>query len=106
MTAELNESNDQLAKATELKQLAEEEAARSELIVQAVKIDKQILPQEVQNLTDIVEYFRKTIVKSIDKFISRPKLELSLFVDRYRIKWRILPDITRYPFNKIRSSVS
>ena len=82
LTAELNESNDQSAKATELKQLAEEEAARSKMIIQAVEMDKQVLQQEVQNLTGMVEYFRNTTVKSVDEFTNRLKLELNLFVDR------------------------
>jgi len=39
---------------------------------------KQILQQQVQNLTGMVEYFRNTTVKSVDEFINRLKLDLNL----------------------------
>lgn len=54
MTAELDKLHDQVTKATELKQLAEEEAIQFKLIIQADEMDKQILQQKVQNLTGIV----------------------------------------------------
>ena len=43
MATELDGLQDQVTKATELKQLAEEEAARSHLMIQAAEVDKQIL---------------------------------------------------------------
>ena len=78
LTAELNESNDRATKATELKQRAEEEATRLNLMVQGAEMEKQILQQQVQTLTDMMEYFRSTTVKSVDEFISRLKLDLNL----------------------------
>ena len=66
-------------KATGLKQLAEKEATQLKLTVHKVEIEKQILQQQVQTLTDMIEYFRSTTVKSVDKFISRLKLDLNLF---------------------------
>ena len=79
LTAELNESNDRATKATGLKQLAEEEATRLKLMVQEAEMEKQILQQQVQTLTDMIEYFKSTTVKSVDEFISRLKLDLNLF---------------------------
>jgi len=79
LTAELNKSNDQVTEATQLQALAEEEATRLKLLIQAAKMDKQTLQQEVQNLTGIVEYLRNTIVKSVDGFLNRLKLDLNLF---------------------------
>ncbi len=78
LTAELNKSNDQATKATELKELAKEEVTRLNQIIQAAEMDKQILQQQVQNLTGMVEYFRNTTVKSVDEFINRLKLDLNL----------------------------
>ena len=77
MATELNKLHDQATKATELKHLAEEEAARLRLIIQAAEVDKQMLQQEVQNLTGIVEYFRHTIANS--EVLNRLKLDLSLY---------------------------
>jgi len=64
-----------------LQALAEEEATRLKLIIQAAEMDKQTLQQEVQNLTGIVEYLRNTTVKSVDEFLNRLKLDLNLFTD-------------------------
>lgn len=44
-----------------MKELAEREATRLISIIQAVEMDKQMLQQQVQNLTDLVEYFRDTM---------------------------------------------
>ena len=79
MATELVRLHGQAMKATELKQLAEEEAARSKLIIQAAEVDKQILQQEVQNLTAPVEYVRHTIANSVNEVLTRLKLDLSLF---------------------------
>ncbi len=59
--------------------LAEEEAIRLKLLIQAAEMDKQTLQQEVQNLTGVVEYLRKTTVKSVDEFLNGLKLDLNLF---------------------------
>ena len=59
MAIDLSEVQDQMIKAVEMKHLTEEEAARSELIMQAAEADKQTLLQEVQKLTGIVRYFKK-----------------------------------------------
>ena len=56
LTAELKGSNDRATKATEIMQLAEEGATRFKSAVQAAEMDKQILQQQVQDLTDLVEY--------------------------------------------------
>ena len=79
LTAELSESNDQTTKATEMKELAEEEVTRLKSIIQVAEMDKRILQQQVQNLTDLVEYFRNTTTQSVDEFINRLKLNLNLF---------------------------
>lgn len=78
LSAELSESIDQTTKATEIKELAEEEATRLKAIIQAVEMDKQILQQQVQNLTDLVEYFKNTTRQSIDEFMNQFKLNLNL----------------------------
>jgi len=62
-----------------LQALAEEEAIRLKLLIQAAEMDKQTLQQEVQNLTGVVEYLRKTTVKSVDEFLNGLKLDLNLF---------------------------
>ena len=82
MATELNILHDQATKATELQRLAEEEAARSRLIIQAAEVDKQMLQQEVQNLTGMVEYFRNTIANSVHEVLNRLKLDLSLYTSR------------------------
>ena len=79
MAAELDRLHGQAIKATELKQLAEEEAARSKLMIQAAEADKHILQQEVQNRTAMVEYFRHTTATSVNEVLTRLKLDLSLF---------------------------
>ncbi|KAL8643185.1 MAG: hypothetical protein Q9228_000170, partial [Teloschistes exilis] len=78
MAAELSKLHDQAAKATDLKHLAEEEAAQSKLVIQAAEADKQILQQEVQNLTGMVEYFRNTTANSVNEVLNRLKLDLNL----------------------------
>jgi hypothetical protein len=78
MAAELSGLHDQAAKATDLKHLAEEEAAQSKLVIQAAEADKQILQQEVQNLTGMVEYFRNTTANSVNEVLNRLKLDLNL----------------------------
>ena len=42
-------------------------------------MDKQMLQQDVQNLTGVVEYLRTTTVKSVDEFLHELKLDLNLF---------------------------
>lgn len=78
MAAELSKLHDQAAKATDLKHLAEEEAAQSKLVIQAAEADKQILQQEVQNLIGMVEYFRNTTANSVNEVLNRLKLDLNL----------------------------
>lgn len=61
--------------------LAEEEATRLKLTVQAAEMDKQTLQQEVQSLTGVIKYLRDTTVKSVNEFL-RLKLDLSCFTGR------------------------
>ena len=77
LAAELNESNKQATRATELKELAEKETTHLKLITQAAEMDKQLLQQQVQNLTGTVEHFRNTTVKSVNEFISKLMLDLN-----------------------------
>ncbi len=77
MATELSELHNQATKAIELKHLAEEEAARSKLVIQAAEVDKQVLQQEVQNLTSMVEYFRNT-TNSVNEVLDRLKVDLNL----------------------------
>ncbi len=53
LTAEMSKSKDQAIKATELKEPAEEEMNRLRLVIQAAEMDKQMLQQDVQNLTGV-----------------------------------------------------
>lgn len=78
LTAKLNKLNDQITKTIELKELAEEEVTQLKSIMQAAEVNKQILQQQVQNLTGMVEYFKNTTVKSVDEFINKLKLDLNL----------------------------
>jgi len=82
LTAELKRSHDHAIKATELQALAEEEATRLKLTIQAAEMDKQTLQQEIQSLTGVVEHLRNTTVKSVDEFLHRLKLDLNLFTSR------------------------
>lgn len=77
MAAGINKSKDEVIKATELKEMAEEETNRLRLVIQAAEIDKRRLQQDVQNLTGVVEFLRSTTVKSVDEFLSRLKLDLN-----------------------------
>jgi hypothetical protein len=81
LTEELSESNDQTIKATEIRVIAEGEATRLKSIIKAIEMDKQMLHQQVQKLTDLVEYFDKTTTQSVDDFIHRLKLDLNLFAE-------------------------
>ena len=78
LTAELQELQIQAAKAIKSKELAEDEATRLTSLIQAADIEKESLQQQVLSLTGIVEYLRNTMVNSVDEFISRFKLDLSL----------------------------
>ncbi len=91
LTAEMNKSKDQATKATGLKEMAEEEANRLRLVIQAAEMDKQMLQQDVQNLLGVVEFLRNTTVKSVDEFMNRLKLEMNLFTGGYNIGWRFPP---------------
>lgn len=79
LTAEMRESKDQAIKATELKEIAKEETNRLKLVIQAAEMDKQVLQQNVQNLTGVIEFLRSTTVKSVDEFLYRLKLDLNVF---------------------------
>ncbi len=81
LTAEMNKSKDQATKATELKEMAEEEKNRLRLVIQAAEMDKQMLQQDVQNLSGVVEFLGNTIVKTVDEFLNRLKLEMNLFTE-------------------------
>ena len=61
-----------------MKELAEEEATRLKSIIEAGEMDKQILQQQVQNLIDLVEYFKNTTRQSVDDFMNQFKLNLNL----------------------------
>jgi len=77
MTSGLDSLKDEVKKVTELKELAEEEANRLQLAMQAAEMDKQMLEQTVQNLAGVVEFLRITTVKSVDEFLNRLKLDLN-----------------------------
>ena len=79
MTAELERSYGHAMKAAELQAIAEEQATRLELTIQAAEMDKQTLQQEVQSLTGVVEHLRNTTIKSVDEFLERLKLDLNVF---------------------------
>lgn len=81
LTAKLNESNDHAIKMTELKKLTEEKVTHLNQIIQAAEMNKQLLQQQVQILTNMIEYFKNTTVKSVNKFINRLKLDLNLFTE-------------------------
>ena len=79
LVTEMNKSKDQAIKATELKESGKEETNRLKLVIQSAEMDKQMLQQDVQNLTGVVEYLRTTTVKSVDEFLHKLKLDLNLF---------------------------
>ena len=79
LNADLNESKAQATKATELKILAEEEVTRLKSVIQAAEMEKEMLQQQVQCLTDIVEYFKTTAAQLMEDFTNRLKLDLSIF---------------------------
>ena len=79
LTVELNNSNGQLKKVTDLRVQAEGEMTRLRSVVHAVAMDKQMLQQEVQNLSDMLEFLRQTTLTSADEFLNRLKLDLNPF---------------------------
>ncbi len=77
MASDLESVNGEVKNATELKEMAEEEANRLRLAIQEAEMDKQMLQQTVQNLAGAVELLRTTTVKSVDEFLNRLKLDLN-----------------------------
>ena len=77
MTSDLELLNDEMKNATELKKMIKEEANRLRLIIQEVEMNKQMLQQIVQNLTNVVKLLRTTTVKSVNEFLNRLKLDLN-----------------------------
>ena len=63
MIAELRQSKDQTRQVTELKQFAEEEANRLQLMAKALEEEKQMLQEEVENLRYIIGYVRDITVQ-------------------------------------------
>ena len=63
MTAELRQLKDQTKQVTELKQFAEEEANRLQLMAKALEEEKQMLQEEVENLRYIIGYVRDITVQ-------------------------------------------
>jgi len=82
LAAELKESSDRAKKATELTQLAEEEATQLKSILQAAEMEKQMLQQQVHNLTGLVEFVRATTAQSLEEYINRLKLDMNIFTER------------------------
>ena len=82
LASEVKESNIQLAKATRLKELAEEEVNRLASLLQASTMETQSLQQQVSDLTSMVEYLRNTTVNSVDEFINRLKFDLNIMSGR------------------------
>lgn len=77
MASDLESLNGEVEKATELKELAKEEANGLQSAIQSAEMDKQMLRQTVQNLAGVVEFLRVTTVKSVDEFLNRLKLDLN-----------------------------
>ncbi len=77
MASDLESLNGEVENATELKEMAEEEANRLRLAIQEAQMDMQMLQQTVQNLAGVVELLRTTTVKSVDEFLNRLKLDLN-----------------------------
>ena len=77
MASDLESLNGEVKNATELKEMAEEEANRLRLAIQEAEMDKQMLQQTVQNLAGVVELLRITTVKSMEEFLNRLKLDLN-----------------------------
>lgn len=77
LAAELKKSINQATSVIKLKKLAEGEVTCLKLITQAAEMDKQLLQQQVQNLTSMVKYFKNTTVKSVNEFVSKLMLDLN-----------------------------
>lgn len=82
MASDLESLNGEVKKATELKELAKEEANGLQLAIQSAEMDKQMLRQTMQNLAGVVEFLRITTVKSVDEFLNRLKLDLNCITNR------------------------
>lgn len=76
LTAQLKKSDDYAIRATELQVLAEE-AARLNITIQAAEMEKQMLQQEVQKLTDAIESLRTTVLESTDAYLNQFRLDLN-----------------------------
>lgn len=81
LNAELKESSDRAKKATEFTQLAEEEVTRLKSMIQASEMEKQMLRQQVHNLTGLVEYVKTTTANTLEEFTNRLKLDMNIFTE-------------------------
>lgn len=78
LATELNKSNREVNAANELRRKAEGSTSQMHSILQETERDKQLLQQEVSNLTAMTEFFRQTTSKSVGEFLSRLRLDLNL----------------------------
>lgn len=70
LTVELNDSNDQTARAITPKDLANEEMSRLTLLIGAEEVEKQNLQQGVHHLAGIVKSLRHTTAKSVNESLN------------------------------------
>ncbi len=78
LAAELDKLNGQVREEKEVRIRIEETLSELKSTLQATEKDKQFLQQEVQALTDALNFFRQTTCKSVHEFLNRLKLDLDL----------------------------
>ena len=67
-----------MREANEIRIRIEETTSELKSTLQATEKDKQFLQQEIQTLTDALNFFRQTTCTSIHEFLNRLKLDLDL----------------------------
>ena len=81
LATELDKSNREVTAANGLRRKAEGITSQIHSILQETEREKQVLQQEVRNLTAMAELFRQTTSKSVGEFLNRLRLDLNLPVN-------------------------
>ena len=88
----LNQWKDQVAKESNLKELAEEEVNRLKIRMQAAEMHNQQLQQEVQRLVLVADHFRSITIRSseeVNGVLEKLKFELRSSSSGQDMGWMI-----------------
>ena len=79
LTADLEYSNNCVSQMRQMKEKAEEETARLAMKMEAVELDRGSLQQQLLRLTGTTEHLKFTVVKSVEDFISKLKVDMCIY---------------------------